>query len=324
MQVPYSHFEELLNEKGLTSYRVAKDLGFSTVLFTHWKNGRSAPKIDKLNKIAEYLNVPISYFIDGRTNSAYEKNNGIITFYDRVVDLCIKNNINKTTLEKTLGFSQNSVNKWKTSTPSVKKVQQLADFFNVTPAYLMGFESDKKNDGEKVFKENFTRICAKKGLSPTAVCLDVGISKSNYSNWNDNSIPRKTTLIKIADRLNVDISELTSGTYEGNYKMQVKYEYFADLIEKKGLTAYRVAKDTNLTTVLFTDWKKGKSSPKFDKLSKIAEYLNVPVSYFVDGKTDKPYEEKKAEAKSLLGDLTPEEIKKVQEYIVFLKSQRKK
>ena len=76
--------------------------------------------------------------------------------------------------------------------------------------------------------------------------------------------------------------------------------------------------------MLFTDWKKGKSSPKFDKLSKIAEYLNVPVSYFVDGKTDKPYEEKKAEAKSLISDLTPEEIKKVQEYIVFLKSQRKK
>lgn len=107
--------------------------------------------------------------------------------------------------------------------------------------------------------------------------------------------------------------------------MQVKYEYFADLIEKKGLTAYRVAKDTNLTTVLFTDWKKGKSNPKFDKLSKIAEYLNVPVSYFIDGKADNAYEEKKkSEAKSLLGDLTPEEIKKVQEYIVFLKSQRKK
>lgn len=175
-----------------------------------------------------------------------------------------------------------------------------------------------------MFKENFVRICTEKGLSPSNVCIEAGISKSNYSNWNESSVPRKTTLIKIAQILNVDVSELTSSTYEGESKMQVKYEYFADLIEKKGLTAYRVAKDTNLTTVLFTDWKKGKSSPKFDKLSKIAEYLNVPVSYFVDGKTDKPYEEKKAEAKSLVSDLTPEEIKKVQEYIVFLKSQRKK
>ena len=106
--------------------------------------------------------------------------------------------------------------------------------------------------------------------------------------------------------------------------MQVKYEYFADLIEKKGITAYKVAKDTNLSTVLFTHWKNGRSLPKMDKLDKIAEYLNVPVSYFIDGKEDNAYEEKKSEAKSLLGDLTPEEIKKVQEYIVFLKSQRKK
>lgn len=175
-----------------------------------------------------------------------------------------------------------------------------------------------------MFKENFVRICTEKGLSPSNVCIEAGISKSNYSNWNESSVPRKTTLIKIAQILNVDVSELTSSTYERESKMQVKYEYFADLIEKKGLTAYRVAKDTNLTTVLFTDWKKGKSNPKFDKLSKIAEYLNVPVSYFIDGKEDNAYEGKKSEAKSLLGDLTPEEIKKVQEYIVFLKSQRKK
>lgn len=72
-----------------------------------------------------------------------------MTFYDRIIDLCVKTNINKTTLEKKLGFSQNSVNKWKTSTPSVKKVQQLADFFNVTPAYLMGFETDKTYEEKK-------------------------------------------------------------------------------------------------------------------------------------------------------------------------------
>lgn len=72
-----------------------------------------------------------------------------MTFYDRIIDLCVKTNINKTTLEKKLGFSQNSVNKWKTSTPSVKKVQQLADFFNVTPAYLMGFETDKLYEEKK-------------------------------------------------------------------------------------------------------------------------------------------------------------------------------
>jgi transcriptional regulator with XRE-family HTH domain len=61
-----------------------------------------------------------------------------------------------------------------------------------------------------MFKENFIRICTEKGLSPSNVCIEAGISKSNYSNWNETSVPRKTTLIKIAQILNVDISELVS------------------------------------------------------------------------------------------------------------------
>lgn len=57
------------------------------------------------------------------------------------------------------------------------------------------------------------------------------------------------------------------------------YELFAKIIEAKGITPYRVAKDTGLTTVLFTDWKKGKSKPKYDKLKIIADYLGVSVEY---------------------------------------------
>ena len=62
-----------------------------------------------------------------------------------------------------------------------------------------------------MFKQNFERICVEKGYSPTAVCIAVGISKSNYSNWNDGTMPRKTTLIKIAEYLGVSVEELTTG-----------------------------------------------------------------------------------------------------------------
>ncbi len=57
------------------------------------------------------------------------------------------------------------------------------------------------------------------------------------------------------------------------------YEIFAKIIEARGVTPYRIAKDTGLTTVLFTDWKKGKSRPKYDKLKIIADYLGVSVEY---------------------------------------------
>ena len=63
-----------------------------------------------------------------------------------------------------------------------------------------------------MFKRNFERVCVEKGYSPTAVCVAVGISKSNYSNWSDGTTPRKTTLLKIADYLGVSVEELTMET----------------------------------------------------------------------------------------------------------------
>lgn len=65
------------------------------------------------------------------------------------------------------------------------------------------------------------------------------------------------------------------------------YEIFSKIIDSKGLTPYRVAKDTGLTTVLFTDWKKGKSKPKYEKLKVIADYLGVSIDYLL-GKSETP------------------------------------
>lgn len=59
------------------------------------------------------------------------------------------------------------------------------------------------------FKSNFEEICAEKGTSPTAVCNAVGITASAYSQWTDRTIPRKTTIIKIAKNLNVSTERLT-------------------------------------------------------------------------------------------------------------------
>lgn len=58
----YSKFLELLNARGITTYRVSKDTGISANMFTDWKNGRSKPKFDKLLILAKYFNVPVEYF----------------------------------------------------------------------------------------------------------------------------------------------------------------------------------------------------------------------------------------------------------------------
>jgi len=62
------------------------------------------------------------------------------------------------------------------------------------------------------------------------------------------------------------------------------YEIFEKLLLERGITAYRVAKETGVTTATLTSWKQGKYVPKAEKLQKIADYLNVSVEYLMTGK----------------------------------------
>ena len=60
------------------------------------------------------------------------------------------------------------------------------------------------------------------------------------------------------------------------------YSKFAKLLQENEITAYRVGKDTNIPTSTLSDWKTGRSQPKLDKLQKIADYFNVPITYFIE------------------------------------------
>lgn len=62
------------------------------------------------------------------------------------------------------------------------------------------------------------------------------------------------------------------------------YDRFRQILTNKGITAYRVAKDTEISNVTLSDWKSGKSIPKIDKLIKIADYLGVSINYLLSGK----------------------------------------
>lgn len=69
----YEKFEKLLNERGITPYRVHKETGISTATLSDWKNGKSQPKKDKIETICDYFGVPLSYFYgnDGEEEDKY-------------------------------------------------------------------------------------------------------------------------------------------------------------------------------------------------------------------------------------------------------------
>ncbi len=55
----------LLENKGITVYRVSKDTGISNQLLSNYINGISEPRKDKLKILAEYFNVNIGWLLTG-------------------------------------------------------------------------------------------------------------------------------------------------------------------------------------------------------------------------------------------------------------------
>lgn len=59
----YENYAKLRDDRGLTDYRVAKETGIRQTVFSEWKAGRSAPKIDKRKKLADFFGVSIEQLI---------------------------------------------------------------------------------------------------------------------------------------------------------------------------------------------------------------------------------------------------------------------
>ncbi len=64
------------------------------------------------------------------------------------------------------------------------------------------------------------------------------------------------------------------------------YEIFEQLLQKFGITAYKVSKATGVTQSTLSDWKRGRSTPKTDNMKKIADYFGVTVDYLMNGEEE--------------------------------------
>lgn len=63
-----------------------------------------------------------------------------------------------------------------------------------------------------MFFEQFKNDCANKNTSPSAVCVAVGIGKSNVTHWRAGSFPKMELRIKLAEYLGYEKTRyLTEG-----------------------------------------------------------------------------------------------------------------
>lgn len=60
----YEKFEALLAERNVKAADVARATGILKSTLSAWKHKEYTPKIDKIQKIADYFDVPITYFLE--------------------------------------------------------------------------------------------------------------------------------------------------------------------------------------------------------------------------------------------------------------------
>lgn len=109
----YEIFLKLLEEKGVSAYKVGIATGIAGSTFTDWKTGRSAPKQDKLQKIADYFGVTLDYLMTGEEqNSPYSDD-----MADLFVEISRSNDVNR--IKRLLSYYMNLNEREKDSVDSI-------------------------------------------------------------------------------------------------------------------------------------------------------------------------------------------------------------
>lgn len=65
----YEKYAALRDAKGVTDYRVSEATGIPKSTFSDWKSGRSKPKTEKLQKIANYFGISVDDLLEDTAKS---------------------------------------------------------------------------------------------------------------------------------------------------------------------------------------------------------------------------------------------------------------
>lgn len=68
----YENYCKLRDSRGLKDADVVRGTGITKSTFSSWKTGKYVPKNEKLQKIADFFDVPIDFLIYGNENDAFE------------------------------------------------------------------------------------------------------------------------------------------------------------------------------------------------------------------------------------------------------------
>lgn len=132
------NLKRLLNDRNRTQAELSEYLGVTTGAVSNWVNGKKAPRIDKIDKIAEFLNCSREELLVENIEPP-EKTASFSRKLEFYLDQSGKS---QSDLAREIGVTSSAVNQWlkKGNMPSMSTISQIANVLGVTVNELIGDE----------------------------------------------------------------------------------------------------------------------------------------------------------------------------------------
>lgn len=112
-------------------------------------------------------------------------------FYKKISDLCVQHNIHIKDLERELNFSNGIIGKWKTYSPNIKYLINIADYFNISIEELC-YDIDITKDQELLSYFHAADERGKSNITNIAE-LEARRSRKEKTDEQENKSPSSTT-----------------------------------------------------------------------------------------------------------------------------------
>ena len=137
--------KKLCKENDISVARLEQELGYGKGSIYRWD--KTSPAVSKIEQVADFFDVSVDYIL-GKTNhyidalicettATYDSNKNSILL-DIIIKLCKERGISIQKLEAVLGLDNGTIYRWTEVSPSVEKIEKIADFFGVSIDYIMG------------------------------------------------------------------------------------------------------------------------------------------------------------------------------------------
>ena len=205
-----------LEKIGKTQVELAADIGVNKSTFNEWVKGNKYPRIDKIEKLAEYFGITKSDLIEKReTTMVCNKKDSRAVFAKNLNHLLEARGISRKEASDSIDVSYFTFTSWCNGTkyPRIDKIEKLAEYFGVELSELVEkretIEKNNKMDSRTVFAKNLHYLMEVNNVSRKEVSAAIDVSYYTFTDWcNGRKYPRIESIELLADYFAVSVPEL--------------------------------------------------------------------------------------------------------------------